>query len=165
MLIVFGGLPGTGKTTVAGGVAARWPSFLLRIDVIEQAMRNAGIPNEVMGPAGYEVAGALAAANLRGGATVIIDAVNPVAESRAAWRAIAAAACVRLVEIELVCSDARLHRARLEGRTGDIAGLVQPSWPDVLARLYEPWPEPHAIIDTARLTTEQAIDTAARIIA
>ena len=170
MLIVFGGLPGTGKTTVARGVAARRSAFILRIDVIEQAMRSAGIADGVIGAAGYEVAGALAQANLAGGASpgkagVVIDAVNPVAESRAAWRDIAAACRVRLVEIELVCSDKRLHRARLESRTGDIAGLVLPSWQDVLACHYEPWVEPHAIIDTARLTVAQAIEAAARIIA
>ncbi len=164
MLIVFGGLPGTGKTTLSRAIAARRGAFHLRIDVIEQALREARIPPDLIGAAGYHVAGDLAAANLGGGLSVVIDAVNPVAESRAAWRSIAAAACVRLIEIELVCSDARLHRARLEGRSGDIAGLALPGWADVCAHHYEPWGEPHAVIDTGGLTVEAAIAAVERAI-
>jgi hypothetical protein len=40
MLIVFGGLPGTGKTTISRAVAARRLATYLRIDAIEQAMRR-----------------------------------------------------------------------------------------------------------------------------
>ena len=164
MLIVLGGLPGTGKTTVARALAAQCGAFVLRIDAIEQAMRDAGITDDVMGAAGYDVAAALAQANLGLGATVIIDAVNPVAESRAAWRNIAAAACVRLVEIECVCSDAAVHRARLEARPCDIAGLAPVAWQDVVARHYETWREPHAVIDTADLTVDELIKVATQTI-
>ncbi len=164
MLIVFGGLPGTGKTTLSRALAARRRAVALRIDVIEQAMREAGIAAHLIGAAGYEVAGALAAANLGGGMFVVIDAVNPVVESRMAWRAIAADADTPLLEIELVCSDAGVHRARLEGRFIDIAGLAAPSWQDVRARYYERWEEPHTIIDTASLTAEQALATIERAV-
>jgi predicted kinase len=80
MLVVFGGLPGTGKTTVARLVAARLRAAYLRIDAIEQAMRSAGVlaaPGEV-GPAGYMAAYALAEANLRLGLTVVADCANPL---------------------------------------------------------------------------------------
>jgi predicted kinase len=53
-LIVFSGLPGVGKTTVARALAARLGAVHLRIDTIEQAMRAAGA--ERIGPAGYAVA-------------------------------------------------------------------------------------------------------------
>ena len=42
MLVVFGGLPGTGKTTISRVIAARRSATYLRIDVIEQARRSAG---------------------------------------------------------------------------------------------------------------------------
>ena len=42
MLIVFGGLPGTGKTTVARELARQLGAVHPRIDSIEQALRNAG---------------------------------------------------------------------------------------------------------------------------
>ncbi len=41
MLIVFSGLPGTGKTTIAQAVVRRCGAVYLRIDTIEQALRTA----------------------------------------------------------------------------------------------------------------------------
>lgn len=42
ILIEFGGLPGTGKSTLAAHLADRIGAVLLRIDVIDAAMRRAG---------------------------------------------------------------------------------------------------------------------------
>ncbi|YAF61144.1 hypothetical protein DOCECA_13255 [Pseudomonas sp. E102] len=42
MLIVFSGLPGTGKTTIAHDLAATTGAVYLRIDTIERAVRNSG---------------------------------------------------------------------------------------------------------------------------
>jgi predicted kinase len=157
MLVVFGGLPGTGKTTIARALAARRRATYLRIDAIEQAIRSAGIAAGDVGAAGYVVANALAASNLANGCVVIADCVNPVEESRLAWRATAARARTRLIEIEIVCSDVDEHRRRVERRDPDIQGFTLPTWRDVLDRDYAPWPEPHIVIDTARLTPAEAI--------
>jgi predicted kinase len=40
MLVVFGGLPGTGKTTRARGLAQRLKATYIRIDTVEQALRG-----------------------------------------------------------------------------------------------------------------------------
>jgi predicted kinase len=158
MLIVFGGLPGTGKTTIARALATRRSASYLRIDIVEQALRSAGVLAEDVGPSGYIIGNALAASNLANGQTVIVDCVNPVRESRRGWRATAERAKTSLIEIEVVCSDPIEHRRRVEERTSDIDGLVLPSWQDVLDREYSPWHEPHIVIDTARLTAEQAVE-------
>ena len=42
ILVVFSGLPGTGKTTAARPLAASLRALYLRIETIEQAMRDAG---------------------------------------------------------------------------------------------------------------------------
>jgi AAA domain len=44
MLIVVSGLPGTGKTTIARKLANELAAVYLRIDSIEQSIRNAGKP-------------------------------------------------------------------------------------------------------------------------
>lgn len=128
MLIVFAGLPGTGKTTISRAVAKALTATHLRVDIIEQAIRDAGVLAGTIGASGYAVALALAGANLGDERVVVADCVNPVAASREGWRAVAARAGVRLIEVEVVCSDPQEHRRRVEGRISDIPGLVPPSW-------------------------------------
>jgi predicted kinase len=157
MLIVFGGLPGTGKTTIARVLAVRMQAVYLRIDVIEQALRSANVLAADVGPAGYVVANALAESNLANGRDVVADCVNPVPESRLGWRAVATRAGTRLIEVEVICSDLQKHRRRVEQRVPDIGGLVMPTWQDVRTRHYVPWEEPHVEIDTAYLTPDEAV--------
>ena len=42
MLIIFGGLPGIGKTTIARELARQLGAIHVRIDSIEQAIRDSG---------------------------------------------------------------------------------------------------------------------------
>jgi predicted kinase len=157
MLIAFGGLPGTGKTTVARSLARKLSAVYLRIDSIEQALVNAGMSSE-MGPTGYMVGYAIAADNLRIGLTVVADSVNPLTITRNAWRNVALEAGVRFFEVELICSDKEEHRSRIESRTTDIVGLKLPNWQNVLEREYNTWDSEHLIIDTAIVSVDQAIE-------
>lgn len=154
MLLIFGGLPGVGKTAVAAALARDLEAVHLRIDSIEQAMRNSGIT--VSGPEGYEVAYAIAEDNLRLGRTVVADSVNPIEVTRAAWRDVARRAGMRYIEIEVVCSDEAEHRRRVETRTADIAGHRLPTWQEVRGREYEPW-EADNVIDTAGQGIEASV--------
>lgn len=64
MQIVLSGLPGVGKTTIAGELARSLPAVSVRIDSIEQALPNGGA---VVWGGGYAVAHAVAGDNLRVG--------------------------------------------------------------------------------------------------
>jgi len=155
MLYIFGGLPGTGKSTLAQRLARDRRAVHLRIDTIEQALRDA--QGRCDGPEGYLVAYTIAGDNLRLGLSVVADSVNPLAITRAAWQAVATAAGVPFVEIEVVCSNRPEHRRRIEGRVTDIAGLRLPTWDDVVRREYEPWTAEHVIIDTAGATVDESL--------
>ncbi|MFC3125140.1 AAA family ATPase [Pseudoroseomonas globiformis] len=156
MLLVFGGLPGVGKTSIASRIARSEPAVFLRIDTIEQAMQDATGADP--GAAGYYVAYELAATQLRMGLKVVVDCVNPLPVTRAAWRQVASRAGCAMLEIEVVCSDTSEHRRRVERRAGDIPHLAPPDWADVQARGYVPWPEAHLVLDTATLAVEDAVE-------
>lgn len=162
MLIVFSGLPGTGKTTIARSLAIRLDATCLRIDTIEQAIRNAGVLADDVGTSGYRVANELAVNNLRPGHSVVVDCVNPVEESRQAWADIAARSGAPLLNIEVICSDRREHRRRVEQRQSDIMGLTPPSWFSVVNHEYEAWTQPILCLDTANVSVDQAVEIVVR---
>ena len=147
MLYIFAGLPGTGKTTLARHLSRTLNAVHLRIDTIEQAIRDSG--TTLNGPEGYTVAYRLAADNLRLGLDVVADSVNPLHLTRNAWRNVAAGAGCRAVEVEVICSDIAEHRARIDSRVSDIPGHPPLSWKDIEDRVYEPWESSRLIIDTA----------------
>ncbi len=158
MLVAFGGLPGTGKTTLARTVAVRYAAVYLRIDTIEQAIRSSDVLRDGVGVAGYLTAYQIAADNLRVGRSVIADSVNPLTISREAWAEVAQLAKVPLIEVEVLCSEQEEHRARIEHRRTDIPGLSLPTWKDVRAIRYEPWLTPRIVLDTAGKTILQSQD-------
>jgi predicted kinase len=156
MLIVFGGLPGTGKTTLARELSRQLSAVYLRIDTLELSIVRSGIASDA-GPAGYVAGYALAADNLTLGMTVVADAVNALTLTRDAWIEAAKLASAPFVEIEVICSDKAEHRRRVEAREPDIAGHAVPTWQEILDRRYEPWLRKHLVIDTATLPISQAV--------
>jgi len=157
-LIVFGGLPGTGKTSLARAVAEEHSATYLRIDTIEQALRETPTVSQPINEEGYRVAYAIAEDNLRQGRTVIADSVNPIQLSRDAWIGVAHRAHARAVEVEVICSDPQLHRQRVETRSVDIRGLSLPTWEKVISREYEPWQREHIVIDTAGRSVAESVE-------
>ena len=158
MLIIFAGLPGTGKTTLAKEISRRIGAVYLRIDSIEQAITNSSLAIHPTEDAGYLVGYALAEDNLRLGWTVVADSVNPIEMTRADWLAVAERVACAAVEIEVVCSEESEHRRRVETREPDLPGAVLPSWQDVLARGYDAWDRPRVVIDTAGRPVEESLE-------
>ncbi len=164
MLIILGGLPGTGKTTIACALAQRLQAVHVRVDTIEQALRSCDVLKADVGPAGYFAAYGVVEDNLRVGRIVIADSVNSLKIIRDAWRAIGKAASVGVAEVEVVCSDKTEHRRRVETRTADINGHRLPTWQDVVDGDYEKWDRERIVVDTTLKSVDGAVaDLAGRL--
>ncbi|NRD75096.1 AAA family ATPase [Shewanella sp. VB17] len=154
MLYILGGLPATGKTEVSKYLAATLNAVYIRIDTIEQELRDQGVID--LYDEGYQIAFSLALDNLKNGMSVVADSTNPVKESRDAWINVARQAQSSFTEIEVTCSDKQEHRQRVETRSTDIHNLLLPSWENVTSREYQKWLSQHIILDTAGKTPEQS---------
>lgn len=154
MLYILGGLPATGKTELSKYLASSTGAVHIRIDTIEQELKNCGFIN--IFDEGYRVAFAIALENLKNGLSVVADSVNPVLESRQAWIDVANKALSPYKEIEVMCSDKCEHRKRVEQRSTDIPNLSLPSWESVMSRDYQPWKSTNIVLDTAGKTPEQS---------
>ncbi len=165
MLIILGGLAGSGKSTVAQALARRLSACYLRVDTIEQAIRATAplAGGQDVGASGYVTLARLAADNLRLGQTVIADSVNPLEITRSAFRAVATSAGRPFVEVEIICSDPATHRHRAETRAAEVEGLIPPSWTEICALTYEPW-QPDLRLDTVHLSVEDSVEQILRLL-
>ena len=150
VLAVFAGLPGVGKSTLAGQVAVALPAAVLPVDTVDFTLRRYHVTEDRPGFAAYGVVAALAEEQLRIGHSVIIDAVNPVKAARQLWVDLAERMDVPLRVVEVVCGDDAEHRRRVETRYAARAHDGIPDWVRVLERQteYEPYLGPRLVVDT-----------------
>ncbi|HAT8648936.1 TPA: AAA family ATPase [Legionella pneumophila] len=161
MLIILGGLPGTGKTTVAKELAKLLKSVYLRVDTVEQALiavsKQYNPTYEFIGPEGYEILYAVGRDNLLLGNHVIVDSVNPIQLTRDAYRSVAKSVNAEFIEVEFICSNEEDHKNRIQLRAPDIKGHKLPTWEEVLSREYEPWESRTLLIDTSKHSIEECV--------
>lgn len=147
-LYIFSGLPGSGKTTLARELAKKIKATHLRIDTIEQGLKDVCQMEQVEGE-GYRLSYLIAKDNLQAGNDVIADSVNPWKLTRQEWNEVATSIECEYVNIEIVCSDLDEHRLRVEKRDIGIKNLTPPTWEQVMNRDYHPWEMTCIRIDTA----------------
>ncbi|MFN8547127.1 MAG: AAA family ATPase [Candidatus Eisenbacteria bacterium] len=155
ILYILSGLPGSGKTTIAQLLARQLGAAHLRIDTIEQALRDLCAIDVVA--EGYRLAYRVAGDILRSGTSVVADSCNPITLTRREWERVAEEVGAHYVNIEIVCSDLQEHRDRVETRVPTIPGLVLPTWREVESREYHRWSVERIVVDTARRSVEECI--------
>ncbi len=158
LLIAFAGLPGSGKSAIAQELALRTGAIWLRVDSIEQAIRDSGVVPGDLRDAGYRAAQAVALDNLRLGRDVIADCVNDWKIARDGWQAAGLRAGVEVVWVEIVCSDPDEHRRRVETRAPEVPGLEPPDWEAVVRRDYHDWDRERLVVDTAARSLEDSVE-------
>ncbi len=161
MLIAMAGLPGSGKSTLAAHIGRRLRAAVVSVDPLESAILEAGIDSDQpTGLAAYLVAETIAESVLSSGQTIIVDAVNAVEPARQQWMQLAERMSTPLRFVEASCSDAELHRTRLEARQRSRPELAEPSRNAVEQSLeeYADWTGSFATVPRITVDTAGPLD-------
>ena len=149
-IILFTGLPGVGKSTLAEAIASKLSLPIFSVDPIESAILQSGLTRSFeTGLAAYLVAETLASEQLKLGLSVVIDAVNPAQEARDMWRKLADNFNARLHIIECTLEPS-IHKRRIEEREPGLHGIPEVTWDRVetVRGEYLHWQEDRLVLDT-----------------
>jgi predicted kinase len=160
-LVLVGGLPGTGKSTLAGAIAERLDASLLRSDHLRKEI--AGIPADVASPAPfgegiyrpemtdatYRLLVERVAVAVALGESVVLDASWHSTPWREAIRQLARSTGTALAELLCLCPT-DLAAARLERRSQreEDPSDATPAIAEAMARVTDSWPTAR-IVDTS----------------
>jgi len=153
-LIVFSGLPGTGKSTLAeaAGRQLRVPVFAADW-LLGSLTPFGGYHLDELLKIGAELLTTLAFRQLELGQSAILDFPAEDLATRSRWRSLADTAGAEFRVVVCACSDRKLHRARLERRQRGIPGWHEGgNWTNVERRLAEfpPWTGEVLVTDAVR---------------
>lgn len=153
ILFIFSGLPAVGKSTLARFVTKEFGAVYLRIDTIEQGLKDLcriSVESE-----GYRLAYRIASDNLQLNRNVVADSCNPIELTRKEWEEVAVKGGCRFLNIEVVCSDKSEHKQRAILRLSEVVNMKIPTWYEIENREYHKWQKDRIIIDTAGKTIKQ----------
>jgi predicted kinase len=152
-LIVFSGLPGTGKSTLAEAIGKDLQIPVFAKDWLEAVLLRSGLKptdeDKSLGFAGYELLTVLAQRQFMLRQSVILDSVAASQTIRSTWSELAQQYGADYRVIECICSDESLHRSQLKQRQRNIPGWHELEWSEVerVNGYYSPWVGQPLVLD------------------
>ena len=155
-LILFSGLPGTGKSTLAEAVGRHLSIPVFAKDWLEATLlqsewiaSNPSNPEKSLGFVGYQLLTTLAERQLMLHQSVILDSVASTQSIREAWRRLSEQYHAHWRVIECLCSDESFHRSQLTKRKRNIPGWHELQWSDVekVRAYFSPWDGERLVLD------------------
>ncbi len=171
-IVLVGGLPGTGKSTLAAGLAERFGWSVLRTDEIRKSLAGVAPTSPAGAPFGeglyrsstsrstYEELVRRATSLVELGEPVVLDASWTDGRHRARARAAARETSSPLVELECrVAEPEAARRLRRRARVGGDASDATPEVARSMAARADPWPDATVVATDAppRLVLERAV--------
>jgi len=152
-MIIFSGLPGTGKSTLAESLARHFKIPVFARDWLETVLLRNDLrstsSDKSLGYVGYELLTVLAERQLMLEQSVILDSVATTQTIRNTWKNLAKQYGADWRVIECVCSDELIHRSRLSTRKRNIPGWHELEWSDIetVKKYYQAWDEERLVLD------------------
>ncbi len=152
-MIIFTGLPGTGKSTLAEMVGRQLGIPVFAKDWLEASLILSGLGSnddlKRLGFAGYELLTVLAERQFMLNQSVILDSVASTQNIRSKWLQLARQYGAERRVIECICSDVSVHRARLKDRRRKIPGWHELEWADIekVKGYYPVWEGERLVLD------------------
>ena len=150
-LILFSGLPGTGKSTLANAIVRELKIPVISFDYfIDDALPRHVMtdPNNWTNQDVFEMMNKLAEQQLSLGVSVIMDAVYFSKESRDSVRALAKKHNARFYVIHTLCSDKNIWREGVVTRAENSSPNETPAqWDSIMAEMneFQPWDQNEAL--------------------
>ncbi|MCO8127769.1 AAA family ATPase [Acidimicrobiia bacterium EGI L10123] len=176
-MVLVGGSPATGKSTIAAGLGDRLDATVLRSDEIRKELAGRSVPDdcaaelrsgiysEAWTDRTYDELLRRAGRLVARGECVVLDATWAERKRRRAARAVAEATSTDLVELRCVVdAETARQRAAARARTGADVSDADASIASALAASFEPWDgaaaistasSPAASLDTALAAVER----------
>jgi predicted kinase len=151
-LILFAGMPGSGKTTLCHLLAQELRIPVFSKDRVQLVLQQRGLVKENTGD-GYFVILSQAEEHLNLGMSIILDATFPLHHLRIVASDIAKQRGAHFKAIYCSCSDDRVWRERMEKRSlAADPDWNMATWADVLRMrtYYEPWGDNALAIDSLK---------------
>lgn len=148
-LILFAGMPGSGKTTLARMVSRELQLPIFSKDRAQRILRDHHLAAENTGD-GYYIILDMADEQLGLGVSVILDATFPLDHFRTVASEIAARHQAKFCAIYCHCSDDEIWRKRMEQRVQYVPGWRPVGWDDVqrMRTYYQPWANNALVVDS-----------------
>jgi predicted kinase len=152
-LIIFSGLPGTGKSSLAEALGRQLSIPVFAKDWLEATLLRSGLmasdPEKSIGFMGYELLTTLAERQLMLNQSGILDSVASTQSIRNTWRQLCDQYQAQWRVIQCICSDESVHRAHLAKRQRKIPGWHELEWRDVekVKVYFSPWQGEHLVLD------------------
>ena len=147
-LILFAGMPGSGKTTLARMVAQQLRLPIFSKDRMQRVLRDHHLADASTGD-GYYIILDLADEQLSLGISLILDATFPLDPFRTVASEIAARHNARFCPLYCTCSDDAVWESRMDKRVQYVPGWRPVGWADVLRMraYYQPWDDNATVLD------------------